>query len=288
MRLAPRSLLLVLGFGVLHAGPINLTPGSLLVASASPASPITTADTITYTKTGSILSTGQITGTGDIAESITVLNGDLFVGDDAGDVNRINLASGAVSSYFSTGMVGLEGLASLNGHLLTLGFMSTAVDVYSTTGLLQKSINLTSVPSSFSWTGLASDGSVLYLADYTSGRIYEYSMTGVQLGYIQTGLANGLIGLSYDASNNSLWVANASFSGPREVVDLSTTGIQLSEFSTGSFDPYSGIAVVPGAIPEPASAGLVCIAMLLAFAARSWHRTHEKAAPIRTIANRVP
>lgn len=267
MRFAPRYLLPILGLGVLHADSINLTPGSLLVAS--PTQAITTADTINYTKTGSILSTGQITGTGDLAESLTVLDGNLFVSDGAGRVNQINLASGAVSSYFSTGMVGLEGLGSLNGNLLTLSFSSTAVRVYSTSGLLQTSINLGSLPSSFDWTGLASDGSVLYLSDYLSGHIYEYSTAGVQLGYLETGITNGLVGLSFDASNHSLWITNSLFGGPSQVIDLSTAGVQLSAFSTGSFYPFGGIAVVPGGnVPEPASSGLLFIAGMLAFATK--------------------
>jgi hypothetical protein len=265
MKLIRRHLLVLLSLGGLHADPISLAPGSLLVAS--PTAAITTADVITYSKSGLILSQGQITGTGDLSESMTVLNGNLYVSDGAGRVNTIDLASGAVSSYFSTGMVGLDGLASLTGDLLALSFSSNAVDVYSTSGVLQRSITLASLPSNFSWSGLATDGSILYLDDATSGRIYEYSLSGVQLGSFPSGVLNTLIGLSYDASNHSLWITNSSFNGPSKVIDLSTTGTQLSQFSTGSFDPYGGIAVVPVNIPEPGSLGLLLLPAIVALAA---------------------
>lgn len=123
----------LLSLGALHADPISLTPGSLLVSFPTPV--ITTANLITNSKSGVILSQGQITGTGDLAESMTILNGNLYVSDGAGRVNTIDLASGAVSSYFSTGMVGLQGLASLSGDLLALSFSSNAVNVYSATAV---------------------------------------------------------------------------------------------------------------------------------------------------------
>jgi MYXO-CTERM domain-containing protein len=132
---------------------------------------------------------------------------------------------------------------------------------------VQRSITLTSLPSNFSWSGLATDGSILYLDEATSGRIYEYSMSGVQLGSFPSRVLNTLIGLSYDASNHSLWITNSSFNGPSQVIDLSTTGTQLSQFSTGSNDPYGGIAVVPVHTPEPDSLGLLLLPAAIALAA---------------------
>lgn len=270
MKSVPCYLLITLTVAVLRADPIDLISGSLLVAS--PTGAITTANTITYSKSGSILSQGQITGTGDLSEGLTVLGGNLYDSDGAGRVNRIDLSSGAVSSYFSTGMVGLEGLAALDGDLAALSFLSTSIDVYSPDGVLQRSVALASVPASFSWSGLATDGAIFYLDDATSGRIYEYSMTGVPLGSFASGVSNTLIGIAYDSSNRSLWVVDSSFNGPSRIIDLSTTGIELSQFSTGSFDPYGGIAVIPANVPEPEGFSFVLLPVILALAVRSRQR----------------
>lgn len=245
----------------LRGGSIVLTPGSLLLAH--PTSAITTANTISYTKAGVMLGTGQINGTDDLAEAMTVLNGDLFVSDGSGRVNLINLSSGAVVSSFGTNMVGLDGLGTLDANLIAVSFASTAVNVYSPSGALQQSIVLASLPNSFDWAGLASDGTTLYIGDFSSGRIYEYNSAGTQVGFINTGLANAIGNFSYDASNNSIWATSTN-----EVTDFSLTGTVLREFSTGSF-PSDAIAVVPNsAVPEPGNGALVSLALAFVLAAR--------------------
>ncbi|HLH02869.1 MAG TPA: hypothetical protein VKX25_08865 [Bryobacteraceae bacterium] len=244
--------------GVLQAGPIDLAPGSLLLSQ--PTIAITTANTITYSQSGKILSTGQITGTGDLAEAMTVLSGQLYVSDGSGAINRIDLSSGAVSSSFSTGMIGLDGLGSLGTNLIAVDFQSTAIAVYTPGGQFLNSITLASVPSGLlDWTGLASDGSLFYIGDYGSGRIYRYDMTGRLVGYIDTGLTNSLLSLSYDAANKSLWVTSGA-----AVLDYSLNGTVLSQFATGSFRG-SSIAVVPGSsVPEPDSRAVVAIVLAIA------------------------
>jgi hypothetical protein len=96
----------------------------------------------------------------------------------------------------------------------------------------------------------ASDGAILCLADFTSGRLYEYSPAGASLGFIDTHLGAGITDVSYDSSNNSLWITDAS---TNQVLDFSASGTLLSQFSTGAFRPGSGIAVVP--VPEPSCGG---------------------------------
>lgn len=123
-----------------------------------------------YSKTGDLLGTAQISGTNDIPESLTVLNGMLFVSDGSGTVSRVDLSTGRVNPVFNTGTVGLNGLGTFNRNLLTLNFSAHAVGVYSITGILQQTILLASTPTS-DWNGITSDGTTLYLADYASGRI---------------------------------------------------------------------------------------------------------------------
>lgn len=246
--------LILLSVGVLYASPITLMPGSLLVEQAALSQPVT-GNITEYTKSGTAVGTASILGTTDIAENLTVLNGQLFVSDGSGRVNRMDLSSGNVAFSFTTGMIGLNGIGNYGGNLLTLSFSAHAVNVYSTTGVLQQSITLMSTPASFSWNGIASDGTILYLADFTSGRLYEYSPTGVALGFIDTHLGAGITGVAYDLSNNSLWITDAS---TNQVLDFATSGTLLSQFSTGLFRPGSGIAVVP--VPEPSGGGLVAIA----------------------------
>jgi hypothetical protein len=257
---------ILLSFEALHASPITLAPGSLLAQQPALLGAVT-GNITEYTKSGTFTGTAQIVGTTDIAENLTVLSGQLFVSDGSGRVNRIDLSSGIVASSFNTGMVGLNGIGSYGGNLLTLSFSAHAVNVYSTTGLFQQSIALVSTPASFSWNGIASDGTILYLADYTSGRLYEYSPTGASLGFIDTHMGAGITGVSYDSSNNSLWISDAS---TNQVLDFSTSGTLLSQFSTGAFRPGSGIAVVP--VPEPSCGGLFAIALAIVAASNKLER----------------
>jgi hypothetical protein len=132
----------ILFMGLLQAGSLSLTPGSILVQQLA----FPPAGTIEqYTRSGNSVGSFSFTGTGDIPESLTVLNGQLFVGDGAGRVNTIDLSTGTVSSYFSTPSVGLDSLGNYNGNLLTLegvGAVPNTVNVYSTGGVLLQSINL--------------------------------------------------------------------------------------------------------------------------------------------------
>jgi len=259
MRLPLSSGLLAFCLGTLQASPIALTPGSLLVQQAS-INPIGTGTIVDYTKSGTAAATSATSGFFDLPENLTVLGGNLFVGDGSGRVNRMNLSTGAVASSFSVGAVGLNGLGTYNGNLLTLNFSSTAISVYSVAGVLLQSIALASHPPSLDWNGIASDGTTFYLADSPSGRLYEYATNGALLGFLQTGAVGGLAGVSYDPANNSLWIANSS---ANRVEELSISGAVLSQFSTGAFRPSAGIAVVPLGVPEPSYRELLAMALAL-------------------------
>jgi DNA-binding beta-propeller fold protein YncE len=225
-----------------------------------------------FTTAGKEVGTLATAGFGDIPESMTVLNGQLFVGDGAGRVNRIDLSTGNVASYFTTASFGLDSLGNYNGNLLTLEgagtTSSSTVSVYSTAGALLQSITLASIPASNNWNGITSDGTTIYIADYASGRIYKYSSTGSLLGFIDTKLSSGLTGVSFDSSNNSLWVADSITD---QAYDFSTSGVLLSQFSVG-LDPDAGIAVVPSSEPEPATGMLFLFALTLLSVWKGWNK----------------
>jgi hypothetical protein len=266
MKLASRFSLISLSLlaGLLQADSLPLTPGSILLGH--PGFPTGTVSEVTTT--GSPIATLALPVLGDIPESLTVLNGQLFVGDGSGEVSRINPVTGSVLASFQTPNIALTSLGDYNGNLIALPSISVVgptpktVYVYSTAGSLLQSITLQTSPSNVAWNGLTSDGTNLYLADYTSGNIFEYSTAGALLASIQTNIGAGLTGVSYDASNNSLWVSNGI---THMAYDLSTSGSLLSDFATGS--NFEGIAVVPGiATPEPNSFALIGLTLSTALA----------------------
>ena len=233
-----------------YASPIDLASRSVLVGQIG----FPTSNTVEqFTQTGSH-STSLLLGFSGLAESLAVLDGSLFVGDSSGTVRRVDPISGNVVSSFGTGSVGLTGLGTFGSNLLTLSFNSSQVDVYSPAGALQTSIRLATTPPGFSWNGVTSDGHSLFLADFASGAIYNYSLLGSQIGFFQTGLS-GVSGVAFDAATNSLWVANSPLAGTagRGVYRFATAGALLDSFSTPTIAPNAGIAVTGSVVPEPPS-----------------------------------
>lgn len=70
--------------------------------------------------TGTPISTLPLEVLNDIPESITILNGQVYVGDGSGRVNVVNPSNGAGTTLFATPNVGLVGLGDLNGSLLAV------------------------------------------------------------------------------------------------------------------------------------------------------------------------
>ena len=264
MRFARFVGLSVVSFAVASGAPISLTPGSLLVLQAGFPSGLIQQ----YSRTGTAGPTLDLPVLTDIPVSLTVLNGQLFVGDDSGRASIINPSTGAATPVFSTPAVALTSLGNYKGTLLALNEFGpppafatgNTINVYSTTGTFLYSITLKSVPPTANWDGMTSNNSIIYIADNQSGDVFEYSPSGASLGFFDTKLGTGLSGASYDVSNNSIWVSDSKTD---HVYDFSTTGVLLSDFAT-DITP-AGVAVVPPvATPEPASYMLVlCAAALL-------------------------
>jgi hypothetical protein len=237
-----------------YGSPITTSPGSvLLLYTGFPAGSIQQ-----YTRTGTAGPTLGLSVLGDIPESLTILNGQVYVGDGSGRVNLINSSTGAGTQVFSTSNVGLVGLGTYNGTLLAVNNTPNVINQYSATGAFLGSINLSSVPSGVNWSGLTSDNSTIYLGDYNSGRIYEYSSVGTLLGFFDTHLGAGLTAGSYDFSNSSMWVTDTNTG---QAYDITTAGVALSAFGAGG-RPF-GVAVVPpsSVTPEPSCGSLLLVGL---------------------------
>jgi hypothetical protein len=250
MRSVCQIALLVTFVSVVHASPITTSSGSALVLYIG----YPTGSIQQYTTTGTAGPTLALATLGDIPESVTILNGQVYVGDGSGRVNLINPSTGAGTPVFDTSNAGLSGLGSYNGTLLAVNNTPGTVYQYSTTGTFLKSITLSSAPAGLPWSGLTSDNSTIYIGDYYSGLIYEYSSAGTLLGSLNTNLGAGLTVGSYDFANASIWATDATTG---EVYDFSTAGVLLSSFAAG-VEPF-GVAVVPpsSGTPEPSSGALM-------------------------------
>ena len=139
----------VSSFFTAYATPLTANPGTALVLYTG----FPTGTIQQYTTTGAFVSTLPLQVLNDIPESITILNGQVYVGDGAGRVNTVDLSTGTGTTLFSTPNVGLVGLGNLNGDLLAVNNTSSSILEYSTSGILRKSIGLSVAPV-IGWSGL--------------------------------------------------------------------------------------------------------------------------------------
>src|ERR1035437_8529318 len=249
MRLVKCGAAVILLVNAAYAGTIDLTQRSILVGHIG----FPTSNTIEQFDITGVHSNSLLLGFSGLAESVTLLDGNILVSDSGGTVRQINSSSGTVESSFDTGHSGLNGLGTYGSNLLTLSWNSSQVYLYSPAGVLQTTITLASTPSGYDWNGITSDGTSLFLADYASGRIYNYSTGGSQLGSFDTGL-RGLSGVAYDTTTSSLWVANAEYgdTATQGIYQFSVTGTSLGSYLTPTIAPNAGIALT-GGVPEPST-----------------------------------
>ncbi len=241
-----------------QAGSIDLTVRSILVGQIG----FPNMNTVEQFTIGGTHTNSLSMAFSGLAESLTVLGNHLFVGDSSGIVRLIDAASGNVVSSFNAGTVGLDGLGTYQSNILALPFSSTSVFVYSSSGVLQATIALARLPP-VDWNGVASDGTSLFVADSGTGLIIRYSIGGAQLGSFDPGIG-GLSGVAYDASTDSLWVANGfATASTRGVYQFSKTGTPMSFFLTPGVAPNAGIAVTSG----PASQTPTAVSALSTWAA---------------------
>ncbi len=251
-----------------HASPIATSPGSvLLLYTGFPSGSIQQ-----YTRTGTAGPTLALSVLRDIPESLTILNGQLYVGDGSGSVNLINTSSGAGTPVFSTSNVGLIGLGTYSGTLLAVNDTLNVIDQYSPTGAFLRSITLSSIPSGAGWSGLTSDNSTIYLGDYNLGRVYEYSSAGTLLGSFDTHLGAGLTAGSYDFSNSSMWVTDTNTD---RAYDITTAGMTLSSFAAAG-RPFGVTIVPPSVTPEPSFGGLFLVGLALSVSSLKLHRRNQR------------
>ncbi len=100
-------------------------------------------------------------------------------------------------------------------------------------------------PGNFLFYDGTTDGAHNYAVDYNTGGVYSMALDWSSPALLFfTGDGDGSDdGITYDAQNNSIWVANL---GPRRITDYSLAGTALSTFDVGpqiaglAFDPTDG------------------------------------------------
>ena len=112
--------------------------------------------------------------------------------------------------------------------------------------------------------GIAYDGTLnsLWILNYFSGVVNNYSMTGTLLSSFNTN-ATGQVSLAFDAADQSLWLYGRSTDGLWH--QYNTSGTQLSTFSVNLNDDVLGAEFdedAAVAAPEPASLVLMGTGML--------------------------
>ncbi|HMO85505.1 MAG TPA: hypothetical protein PKC18_11370 [Lacipirellulaceae bacterium] len=254
--LAVASLLAAAALAAPRAAALSLTPGTILgVDSGAPGG--ATFTLVQFSPTGTVLDTLALTNTAQLGtlDGLALVGSQLFVGGTNNFVGSVDLGTGVVSNYFNTGSAGLEALGELNGNLL-VGDFGAAISVFSTAGALLNTITPSMVLGT---TGVDSDGSQLFVANYNDGRVYTLDLTGTVQSSFDTGAgASSLSGLAYDAGSNTLWVSTGFNQGDIRQFDLS--GNLLTSFASG-YPFIDSLEVIP--IPEPAAGALGAAAAVL-------------------------
>ena len=114
---------------------------------------------------------------------------------------------------------------------------------YTLEGSYTGTVYANALPPGTAVTDSTTDTRTNYLVDGVSGTVYQTNLdyTNPVALFTILGASDVWSGISYDPSNNSLWLSQAGGTG--EIADFSLSGVLLSSFSTGhtnsalAFDP---------------------------------------------------
>lgn len=210
---------------------------------------------IRYNQSGTQLQTITLTGTGPVGSVVGIawLNDTLYINGTGNRIGTINLATGAYTDLFAAGSVS-EGLGRSGTELVVLGYSTPSIaQSYTTTGTLTGTVNLTGSSGS---TGIDSDATGWWVADYQSGIVRKFDFAGTQLSSFNPGLGTfALSDLTYDSTTNTLWISDGFGSNDR-IYNFSTTGTLLSSFPATGFANINALTMVTAAVPEPTTLAL--------------------------------
>lgn len=229
-------------------GQISLIPDTIIGAN------VDRGTLEQYDFAGNLIATVGLGGSFSTPIGVAVLNGDLYLGGVSGDVGLVDLNTGVVSPVFTAGS-GIEALQSAGGEFLHGDWGGDALNRYDAAGNF-----LGTIPGGFQGnTGVDSDGTRVFRANYNDGNVYVSDLGGNALYSFSTGFGGFSVSdAAFDPRNDTLWVASGFGSDVIAAFDAST-GALLTSFSAPGW--VNGIEVV---IPAPGSLGLLAAAGLVA------------------------
>lgn len=163
----------------------------------------------------------------------------------AGDQRNVHAVQGStVVSTFTTASGGREyPVFVLNSSIVTSGSSgSESGRVYTLAGVAGSTVLPFSLSGGASAWDAATDGVSAYLMDYSFGVVYRTALDYSAPVALFGGLGNSaFLGITFDPSNNSLWISGWNSS---EVRNYSLTGTLLSSF-TGPTSSLTCLALDP-------------------------------------------
>jgi hypothetical protein len=206
-----------------------------------------------YTKAGALSESLAITGGFGTLTGLTVLGDQVYVSNSGGNVGRVDLTTGAVTSVFIA-TNGNEGLGDNGANLLAYNYSTGQVQEFTATGSPVQSINVANTGA-----GIDGWGSRIFVSELDGGSaIREFNQSGALVATITTGLPTGSItGLGYDPTADAYWVATGA--GDDRIRAFSPAGTELVGFPALTADVV-GLDFVP--VPEPTTVLAVAAAAL--------------------------
>ena len=208
---------------------------------------------------GATLDAAFITGLGNVHQ-ISSFGSDIFVanGSPTNTIGEYTTAGGTVNSALISGVDVAHGVAS-NGSDIFVANNDTGasgtgfISEYTTSGGLVNASLITGLSSPEEILILGSD---IFVTNFLTGIVGEYTTSG---GTVNAALISGLdgpLGIATDGTN--LYITNA-LAGT--VSEYTTSGVSVNAALISGLSGPTGIVVVPTAVPEPASLGLLAVGL---------------------------
>jgi hypothetical protein len=227
-----------------------------------------------FSATASNSGTNTFVSLTSAATSIAVSGGDLYVGTASGKVYEYTLGGALVGTGPLVTVASGDVNLAISGNTLFVGDNggSGSIGAYNATTGAALGAFSAAAPGDGNVRGLAVIGSTLYLADPTSGKVFEYATTGTGQTAATSFTSSGAMSLS--AFNGNLYVGNltSSASALESLNEYSATGTSEGAVITGLPGETYGSFV---AVPEPATGA--AILGLSALGIAGWRRRFARA-----------
>ena len=155
--------------------------------------------------------------------------GILYLDDGDGRINyAVNTATATVINSWTNAVSSRTFPIAVDGDIRTTGYQTGETGaLYNLSGVYQGT-NYVLPSTSDTFSDGTTNGTYNYAVSWANGDVYQFSRNWTNPTFLfSAGVAEG--GISYDASNNSLWLSRDRASG---ISDWSLSGSQLSSFNT--------------------------------------------------------